>query len=63
MLTSAQKRHNYSHAGFQRDEREELLFPIDLTEFLWNPVEAKGELLNLDDEVVREGGKAGGSDK
>lgn len=34
-----------------------------LTQFLGNPVKAKGELLNLDDEVVRERGKAGRSDK
>lgn len=34
-----------------------------LTQFFGNPVKAKRELLNLDDQVVRERGKAGRSDK
>lgn len=72
MLTSAKKNQHstlllpqadYSHAGFQFNGRKELFFSDALTKFFWNPVEAKGELLNLNDKVVRKRGKAGGSDK
>ena len=34
-----------------------------LTQFLGDPIETKGKLLDLDDEVVGERGKAGGSVK
>lgn len=33
------------------------------TQFLGDPVKAEGELLDLDDQVVGERGKAGGSGK
>lgn len=34
-----------------------------LTQFLRHPVEAEGELLNLNNQVIGERGKAGGSDR
>lgn len=40
-----------------------LLLTALLTQFFGNPVKAKGELLNLDDQVVGERGKAGCSEK
>lgn len=58
MLTSAQKQRStlsLAQADFsQFGHRKELFFSNVLTKFLWNPVKAKGELLNLDDEVVGE---------
>lgn len=58
MLTSAQKQRSVpslAQADFpQLSHGKELFLSHVLTKFLWNPVKAKGELLNLDDEVVGE---------
>lgn len=55
------------HFGVQQETypsfQHKHLIISSLTQFLGNPVKAKGEFLNLDDQVVRERGKAGRSDK
>lgn len=49
-----------SDDGYQNSFRNVYQQP---TQFLGNPVKAEGELLDLDDQVVGERGKAGGSGK